>query len=64
MNIVDPVLIYLPIWGALFSIIILVWAGSLCFRLASLWRWTTELERWKTVKRQRREEVRRLLNLG
>ena len=59
----DPMLINVPLWGLIASFVVLLWALSLCVRLITLWRWTTEMERWKMLQRKRREDARRLLGL-
>lgn len=53
----------LPLWAVFATVGMLAWAVSLSLRLTTIWRWSTELERWKTVQRRRREEARRLLGL-
>ena len=53
----------LPLWAILATVGMLAWVVSLSLRLTAVWRWSTELERWRTVQRRRREEARRLLGL-
>lgn len=54
---------HIPVAGIVALVGMLAWALSLSVRVTALWRWSKELERWRTVQRRRREEARRQLGL-